>query len=106
MKMKYPPCGALCEVCRDFRKKRCKGCVETGGEPWFLNAFTRFKVCPIYECAARRKLSKCMDCSEFPCKKFLEWYNPKIGFFRSSLARVGSLFLRIVCGSLWGWGGG
>jgi hypothetical protein len=24
----------------------------------------------------------------------LEWYSPKVGFFKSSLARIGSLFLR------------
>jgi len=32
-------------------------------------------------------------------QKFLDWYNPRIGFFRSSLARVGSLFLRKKIGT-------
>jgi len=70
MKMKYPPCGALCEVCRDFRKKRCKGCVETGGEPWFLNAFTRFKVCPIYECLPAENFRNVWIAVNFPVKSF------------------------------------
>jgi len=99
MKLKYPPCGALCEICKDFKRKKCEGCVETKGKPWFLKRFTKFDVCPIYECATNKKVSKCIDCKEFPCKKFLEWYNPRIGFFKSSLARVGSLFLRKKVGT-------
>jgi len=94
---KYPVCGALCEICRDFGKK-CKGCIATEGKPWFLR-FTKFKTCPIYKCAKERKIKVCIECKEFPCKTFLEWYNPRIGFFRSSLARVGSLFLRKKLGN-------
>jgi hypothetical protein len=41
----------------------------------------------------------CAKCKEFPCKDFLEWYNPKIGFFRSVLARAGSLLLRKKMGT-------
>jgi hypothetical protein len=40
------------------------------------------------------RLEKCIDCKEFPCKTFLEWYSKRVGFFKSSLARIGSLFLR------------
>ena len=32
-----------------------------------------------------------IDCEKFPCRKFLNWYNPKIGFFKSSVARIRSL---------------
>jgi hypothetical protein len=53
----------------------------------------------IYECATERKIEKCIDCKIFPCKKFLDWYNPRIGFFRSSVARIGSLFLRKKLGN-------
>jgi hypothetical protein len=94
MRLKYPPCGALCEICKDFRKGRCKGCIKTKGYPWFLEKFTKFEICPIYECASKRKIMKCIDCESFPCKTFLKWYNSRIGFFRSSVARIGSLFLR------------
>jgi hypothetical protein len=59
-----------------------------------LKKFTKFKVCPIYECTSKAKIVKCIDCKNFPCEKFLGWYNPRIGFFRSSVARIGSLFLR------------
>ena len=98
MRLKYSPCGALCEVCKDFKKGRCKGCIKTKGYPWFLR-FTKFKMCPIYECATERKIEKCIDCEDFLCKKFLDWYNPRIGFFRSSVARIGSLFLRKKLGN-------
>ena len=98
MRLKYPPCGALCEICKDFIK-RCEGCVETKGCPWFLKRFTKLEVCPIYDCARQRKVNMCINCKSFPCKTFLEWYNPKIGFFKSSLARVGSLFLRKKLGT-------
>jgi hypothetical protein len=54
---------------------------------------------PIYECATERKIEKCIDCKDSPCKKFLDWYNPRIGFFRSSAARIGSLFLRKKLGN-------
>jgi len=56
-------------------------------------------MCPIYECAIERKIENCIDCKDSPCKKFLDWYNPRIGFFRSSLAIVGSLFLRKKLGN-------
>ncbi len=39
-----------------------------------------------------------IDCEKFTCRKFLNWYNPKIGFFKSSVARIGSLFLRKTLG--------
>ncbi len=92
-KLKLPPCGAFCKICKDFKKGKCKGCLETEGKPWFLK-FTKFKVCPIFECVKNQKIISCMDCKKFPCRKFLNWYNPKIGFFKSSIARIGSLFLR------------
>jgi hypothetical protein len=91
--LKYPPCGALCEICRDFKANRCKRCTKTKGRPWFLK-FTKFEICPIYQCTIQKKIEKCIDCKEFPCKTFLEWYSKRVGFFKSSLARIGSLFLR------------
>ncbi len=93
MKLKFPPCGALCEICKDYLKGKCEGCIQSQGKIWFLK-FTKFKVCPIFDCTIKKKVKMCIECERFPCKEFLEWYNPKIGFFKSSLARVGSLFLR------------
>jgi len=84
IKLEYAPCEALCEICKDFKKWRRNGCVETKGKPWFLKRFTKFEVCPIYEYIISKKISRCIDCKKFPCKVFLEWYNPRIGFFRSS----------------------
>jgi len=75
-----PPCGALCEICSDFKRGICKGYVKTRGKPWFLERFTRFEICPIYKCAVEKGVEKCIDCKEFPCKTFLEWYNPRIDF--------------------------
>jgi hypothetical protein len=56
-------------------------------------------MCKIYEFATERKIENCIDCKDYHCKKFLDWYNPGIGFFRSSVARVGSLFLRKKLGN-------
>lgn len=89
----YAPCGVICELfCKDY-KKRCSGCKETKGKPWFLK-FTKFESCPIYSCVTSKRLAHCAECEEFPCETFLSWFNPRVGFFRSSLARVGSLYLR------------
>lgn len=74
MRLKYSPCGAFCEICKDFEKSRCKGYIKTKVHPWFLERFTKFKMCPIYECATERKIEKCIYCKYFPCKKFLDWY--------------------------------
>jgi hypothetical protein len=56
-------------------------------------------MCKIYECTTERKIENCIDCKYSNCKKFLDWYNPGIGFFRSSVARVDSLFLRKKLGN-------
>lgn len=68
-------------------------CTTTGGQPWFLK-FTKFEACPIYRCASEKGNDMCDSCKSFPCRKFLEWYSPRVGFFRSSVARIGSLYLR------------
>ena len=45
-------------------------CVETKGKPWFLKRFTKFEVCPIYECITNKKISRCIDCKNSTVKYF------------------------------------
>lgn len=86
--MKYPPCGRFCEVCEG--KDSCRGCVESDGKPFHLK---EGKTCPIWKCAQNHNVGFCGECSEFPCEKFLSWYNPVHGE-KSVLPYVGLVFIR------------
>ena len=90
--------AALCEVCKDFKKRRRNGCVETKGKLWFLKRFTKFEVCPIYECITNKKISRCIDCKNSLVKYF---WNGIIRELDSSevRSRIGSLFLRKKVGT-------
>ncbi len=92
--MKLPPCGAYCKNCIAYNKV-CRGCVETDGKPFHLKGVD---VCPIWQCALNRKLEHCGFCREFPCDKFLEWYDPRRGIV-TSLRRAGLLALRKKIGT-------
>lgn len=89
--MKIPPCGGYCKNCVVY-KKACAGCVETNGKPFHLEK-TGKDVCPIWQCAKNYKVEHCGVCDEFPCDKFLNWYDPKRGVV-TALRRAGLLALR------------
>jgi hypothetical protein len=88
---KIPPCGAYCKNCVVYKKK-CEGCVETKGKPFHLKG-TEFKICPIWDCAMKKKVDHCGLCKEFPCNLFLSFYDPKRGIV-TALRRAGLLALR------------
>lgn len=90
-KLTLPPCGAYCEKC-DAYKKTCAGCVETDGKPFFLKEMN-LDICQVWQCVAEHKVEHCGICKEFPCDKFLNWYDPKRGI-ATSLRRAGLLALR------------
>ena len=92
--MELPPCGAYCENCIAYNKV-CKGCVETEGKPFHLK---KIDICPVWQCIAEKKLEHCGLCDEFPCEKFLRWYDPKRGII-TVLRRIGLLVLRKKLGN-------
>lgn len=94
--MKIPPCGGYCKNCVVY-KKACAGCVETNGKPFHLKKAGK-DVCPVWQCAKERKVEHCGICDEFPCDKFLNWYDPKRGVI-TVLRRAGLLALRKKIGT-------
>ena len=86
---KYSPCGRFCEVCEAKKEVLCQGCAETNGKPFHLKE----KTCPLWDCAQKHNVEHCGQCAEFPCEKFLNWYNPEHGK-KSVLPYVGLLFIR------------
>ena len=99
--LKYPPCGRLCdaETCEGKKLGLCPGCVECkGSPPGCIQAdlpkkYQGIKVCPIWECCVKRGIEHCGECKKFPCKLFLDWYDPKSGR-KSVLPYVGLLQIR------------
>lgn len=81
--MKIPPCGSYCKSCLYYKRKECAGCVETNGRPFYIDQ-TEKDTCPVWECAAERKVKHCGVCDDFPCDMYLGWYCPEIG-------RIGTL---------------
>lgn len=89
--MKIPPCGGYCKNCVVY-KKGCAGCVETNGKPFHIKKAKK-DVCPVWQCAIEHKVEHCGICDEFPCDKFLDWYDPKRGII-TVLRKTGLLALR------------
>lgn len=94
--IKIPPCGGYCKNCTAY-KKTCAGCVETGGKPFHLKEAEK-DVCPVWQCAIEHKVEHCGMCDEFPCNRFLSWYDPKRGII-TVLKRTGLLALRKKIGT-------
>ncbi|MCK4634272.1 MAG: DUF3795 domain-containing protein [Candidatus Aenigmarchaeota archaeon] len=78
-------------------KKDCEGCKETEGKPFYVKEF-EIDVCPVWKCATEHKIEHCGLCEEFPCDKFLDWYDPKRDII-TVLRRAGLLALRNKIGT-------
>lgn len=87
--MEIPPCGTYCKNCVAYGKL-CSGCVETRGKPFHLK---ESETCAVWQCAVDKKVKHCGLCHDFPCNKFLEWYDPERGII-TVLRRAGLLALR------------
>jgi hypothetical protein len=104
--MKYPPCGRLCssETCEGKRQGLCEGCVEAKGAPIGCvksehpSKYKSIEICPIWKCTSGKKLEHCGECKEFPCKIFLNWYDPKNGK-KSVLPYISLLLIRKKLGT-------
>ena len=86
-----PPCGVYCKNCIAY-KDACKGCVETGGKPYYSKLMNR-DVCPVWVCADKRKVEHCGMCDEFPSDVYLDCYSRRRGI-TTVLRRAGLLALR------------
>jgi len=97
--MKYPPCGRLCEVCEAWQKI-CSGCIKSREksviEEKKIPEWVR--TCPVWKCINKHEVEHCGQCSKFPCKKFLNWYNPEHGK-KSVLSYIGLLLIRKKLGT-------
>lgn len=71
-------CGINCDVCR--LRKPCGGCVPGNDE----RAEERLKEiermmgspCPALNCAIKKKIDFCLNCSDFPCNVHYKWEIP------------------------------
>ena len=77
--MKIGACGIACEVCGFLANGVCGGYVSGDDESTSLVLETQKKkfgmVCPVLECASRRKVGHCLkDCDEFPCELLSRGY--------------------------------
>ena len=91
MERQISACGADCGACNFF--KQCGGCTKVEGKVFYRNG----DVCPIYNCAAKKKAKNCGECDILNCKtymaqkdprltdeQFKEWVNVKISNLKSS----------------------
>ncbi|HAV42720.1 TPA: hypothetical protein DCX15_01705 [bacterium] len=70
-------CGLYCGTCEYF-KKQCPGCGYIKGKPFWTTQMN-VEVCPFYDCCINRKqIEHCGLCDEFPCRTFMELYDPSL----------------------------
>jgi hypothetical protein len=71
-------CGLVCNEC-EFYNKTCEGCINIKGSTFWAKEMMPGKVCPLYDCAVNNKgFASCGDCSELPCKMFLDMKDPAL----------------------------
>jgi len=70
-------CGCICSECEVYGVK-CKGCHDIEGKACWLHE-VGLDICDFYECSViNKELMHCGECTDIPCKKFLENKNPKL----------------------------
>jgi hypothetical protein len=70
-------CGLFCGECEHLETK-CRGCGNQKGKP-FWATLMNVEACPLYSCCVNTKhLEHCGECTEFPCKTFLEMRDPSL----------------------------
>ena len=84
------PCGSYCGECR-FYLKSCNGCGSVKGKPFWGE-------CRFYPCMKEKNVEHCGACQEFPCKYFLETYDPSEGAWQV-FYRAGQLVYRKKIGT-------
>jgi hypothetical protein len=76
------PCGIYCGECTAFLNKKCGGCRSNQG---LSEQYRRY--CKIYKCSSVKGLKVCLECNEFPCKRF--------NFFKAEGLEDSSWFLDV-----------
>ena len=71
-------CGINCDICA--LKEHCGGCVP-GTDPKALERLVKLKemmgdLCPALDCAIKKRIDYCLQCSEFPCQRLYKWEIP------------------------------
>ena len=70
-------CGLICDEC-EFFNKTCTGCIKVKGSTFWAVEMLPARVCPMYDCSVNKKgYTNCGECSDLPCKIFLEMKDPK-----------------------------
>ena len=62
----FAPCGMNCLVCYKhcYHRKPCAGCLKSDqGKP------EHCRKCKIKDCVAKRQITYCFECPEYPCKQ-------------------------------------
>lgn len=77
-------CSMVCEVCKLLEDNACEmcGCVP-GTDERVPEKQMRMKavvgtICPILECASKKKVDFCFKCPEFPCENFYAHEMPEM----------------------------
>ncbi len=68
-------CGLLCDKC-EFYGNKCNGCHAVQGSTFWAKNMMPDKTCPLFKCAKEKGYKSCGQCSELPCKTFLEMKDP------------------------------
>jgi hypothetical protein len=89
----FSPCGINCNSCPWYKHEldpKCLGCHELEGKPFW-------GTCETYSCIQRNQVEHCGLCEEFPCKEFMNRYDPREGP-ANALMRAGLLAFRAKYG--------
>ena len=89
----FSPCGLVCNDCKWYKGEKdphCLGCKAVEGKPFWGTCLT-------FSCAQKHGVENCGKCTDFPCKDFMERFDPTEGP-ENSLMRAGLLAYRVKHG--------
>ena len=68
-------CGVCCSIDCKAYKIECDGCNELEGRVSWAKFYGKI-LCPIYECAERKRFLSCKECGNAPCDIWISTRNP------------------------------
>lgn len=69
-------CGLVCSTC-EYHPEPCPGCREVAGRPFWVNETVENR-CVLFNCCEEKQFKTCGECSELPCKLFIELKDPSL----------------------------
>ena len=72
MSKQISACGADCGACEFFNQ--CGGCAKVEGKVFYRGE----EVCPIYDCASKKRSKNCSECDILSCKTYMGQKDPKL----------------------------